>query len=895
MNNSVTQNFLFSRILVAVCTVMVLFVVPVVAQTGAWQKTNIGLANIKALAFNENTLLAVTGNNNMFRSEDNGTTWSPVEILPPSMSTAAIVSLIADGVQFYAGTSNGVFRSQDNGKTWSTHGQISQRRVSSLFATQNSLWAGTQNGLYEYTNDMAQWRGRIDMTNPIVSLTGFRNILIAESNNRLFRSVNTGTDWQSIPRPGSPTDTISSILVSAPNIIFVGTTNGNVYRSLDTGQTWSSSPLLSVNFKLKTNDTPYARPVAVMRSRGSTIFMGIGEALFISHNYGDTWSIFLPTTALRLFNLPSDPNNIFTQFITTVASPASLILNSYGRGNFFSINALQLANRGDDVYLHIGMEKQGYISVVDKCFNWRSATNVECKSWTKPLSDFGGTIDIVSLSGIKDTIALIAKDFDSMMSFDAGQSWVPVNQDTGQFQLSVLPSQVHISTNFLSSFARASANNRSFDNIFMTVKPFASIPDKRFDPIVLGSPYSRTLGIGLKGQSITSNKSWIFLSLFNEIRRIKDTASPEAVSTMFAGKAFISNTELRNTVPNQCYANNTTLLVGTQRDSVFRVTNIDQIPNTQLLPQRLNVQTFWGQNTTIFAGTTNAIYRSFDDGITWQPVGLQGLSVQAVWGNGFTILAGTPQGIFLSTDNGTSWQATNTGLANRNIRSLWGNLDTIFTGTAGGLFRLAVPRTLRTSLSSLTFPYVPFGTVSDVRGYAIAGAYLNGNVVIRAPRGFEIASSRTGGRWDTVLTRTPQEGTLSDSVFVRFSPKSTLSVSGFITHISNGTSATIPIRSVNPNDPARRIISTSSTTLAVVQPNPLHNDGTIRLRLSEKEWVRLTVTDALGKTLTTLVESVQNAGEYTLPLSVRAYANGRYYIVLQTLSEQQSYPLEVLK
>jgi hypothetical protein len=97
----------------------------------------------------------------------------------------------------------------------------------------------------------------------------------------------------------------------------------------------------------------------------------------------------------------------------------------------------------------------------------------------------------------------------------------------------------------------------------------------------------------------------------------------------------------------------------------------------------------------IFAGAGDGVYRSTDDGGTWTKVGgwmLGGnfLSVSsiAINSNG-DIFSGTMGGgVFSSTDHGGSWTQVNNGLAYLDVTSLVMNTrDDVFAGTQYGVFR----------------------------------------------------------------------------------------------------------------------------------------------------------------------------------------------------------------
>jgi len=107
--------------------------------------------------------------------------------------------------------------------------------------------------------------------------------------------------------------------------------------------------------------------------------------------------------------------------------------------------------------------------------------------------------------------------------------------------------------------------------------------------------------------------------------------------------------------------------------------------------------------STIFAGTTDGVFRSTDNGLTWSILNT-GLTNTNVWSlaiAGSNIFAGTAKGVFRSNNNGLTWESTDTKLANMGIESLHSTGILLFAGTSGnGVFRSSNNGTVWTSASS---------------------------------------------------------------------------------------------------------------------------------------------------------------------------------------------------
>lgn len=89
----------------------------------------------------------------------------------------------------------------------------------------------------------------------------------------------------------------------------------------------------------------------------------------------------------------------------------------------------------------------------------------------------------------------------------------------------------------------------------------------------------------------------------------------------------------------------------------------------------------------LFSGTTQGIYRSSDDGVTWELMGLDSVWVNSIASfvdeNVNIIITGTPDGIFKSEDIGFSWAK----ISEKNYDDCIGilNNDVIFAGKIGAI------------------------------------------------------------------------------------------------------------------------------------------------------------------------------------------------------------------
>lgn len=94
------------------------------------------------------------------------------------------------------------------------------------------------------------------------------------------------------------------------------------------------------------------------------------------------------------------------------------------------------------------------------------------------------------------------------------------------------------------------------------------------------------------------------------------------------------------------------------------------------------------KGTDLYAGTTDGVYLTTDDGSIWTRVSTgipTNTSINALASNGSNIFAGTyGRGVYLTSDNGTSWTPVDTGLTNLYVYALAVSDTHLFAGTIYG-------------------------------------------------------------------------------------------------------------------------------------------------------------------------------------------------------------------
>jgi photosystem II stability/assembly factor-like uncharacterized protein len=111
-------------------------------------------------------------------------------------------------------------------------------------------------------------------------------------------------------------------------------------------------------------------------------------------------------------------------------------------------------------------------------------------------------------------------------------------------------------------------------------------------------------------------------------------------------------------------------------------------------PEGGNVFCLTSIDTMLFVGTDNGVFRSADNGASWNPTTLDyrivvSLAKMVNGDSGMNLFAGTVLGgVFLSSDNGNSWSDVNSGLGYKNVHTLAVKDTNLFAGTDDGVFLL---------------------------------------------------------------------------------------------------------------------------------------------------------------------------------------------------------------
>src|SRR5438093_5850217 len=250
------------------------------AQHAPWEKTAGPLGLTVTVIYKANKILiAGTDTQGIYKSTNDGLNWTAAN---SGIDRARISDIIASGGNLLAAGSsscsifNNVFKSTDNGTTWTPTSGLGGKIVeafaikgSSIYATVglglggNGVWRSTDNGnTWQVVPSPIENGGEIIVSD---------NAIIVAEDNFIWRSTDDGASWDVVEQFNL---TGISSFARAGTKLF-GASNTGIETSTDNGGTWSFSPFSNGAYSFS--------------SDGSTIYLGSKDKVFKSTDLGATW------------------------------------------------------------------------------------------------------------------------------------------------------------------------------------------------------------------------------------------------------------------------------------------------------------------------------------------------------------------------------------------------------------------------------------------------------------------------------------------------------------------------------------------------------------------------------------------------------------------------------
>ena len=199
-------------------------------QGDSWTKITNGLAPyIVSISSNSNFVFAATSYNGVYRSNNNGTSWSATGGTP--CNDIEIDAMAIKGNNIYCGTNGGFAASANQGSTWSCDlFKTYNLNIKSVAVNNSFLVAAASYGTYSSANSGNDY---LMYLRNLEAISIVDSIVLAGGKGSYMRSTNGGVSWQSIYFPGKMLDVIFK-----DSIAYASTLDSGIYVSDNYGLNW---------------------------------------------------------------------------------------------------------------------------------------------------------------------------------------------------------------------------------------------------------------------------------------------------------------------------------------------------------------------------------------------------------------------------------------------------------------------------------------------------------------------------------------------------------------------------------------------------------------------------------------------------------------------------------
>jgi hypothetical protein len=336
-------------------------------------------------------------------------------------------------------------------------------------------------------------------------------------------------------------------------------------------------------------------------------------------------------------------------------------------------------------------------------------------------------------------------------------------------------------------------------------------------------------------------------------------------------------------------------------NGIYKSTDNGESWNLSLLSTS-DIYCFASVGGYLFAGRNAAgVCRTSNDGINWSYSGLTSSNVYSLLTKGSLLFAGSQNaaygGVYISTDYGGNWNNVSSGLQSSPVHSFTLSGENIFAGVQDSPFN-----GVYFSVSNGSYW---INVTNDLSGFVYSLAVNGTNVFAGTSSNGIYISTNNGGNW----TQTGLTGkaiycilTGGNNVFAGTSSGVYLSTdNGSNWIVKNDGFTVIPsVRALLISNnyvfagtynqsvwrrPLSDIIGINIISEFVPEkyflsqnyPNPFNPSTNIRYELPKTGFVKLVVLDALGREIETLVNEKQTAGTYEATFNASQYTSGVYF------------------
>ncbi len=544
----------------------------------------------------------------------------------------------------YAGLFGGVYRSIDDGLTWRDAAGAGSTVFALTASSYGRVFAGSQNGV-AYTDDSgASWHSRF---NPhiVFALVTRGNIVFAGGpSGYVAMSTDSGATFRTMDSGRTFNADVLALQFSSGGMLYAGTYGMGAYRSNDSGKTWTQI----------SNGLPSGVRALMLDEASNILFAGTTTGFFSSAVSGNGWTNIGPTSS------PS------VSSIARVTQTQALLIGT-SEGVFFSTGGTQWTEvdagiTTRDVRAVLPLDSGKWIAATygDGVFHTVNAGT----SWTQTGVTSASIYTLFPLGN-----RILAGTGDSVfVTLDAGATWRRSN--AGLRGRAVESIQLGPGGNI---YALTNAG------VFISSSDGDAWRDATGSPIP-GNP--NCLAFTQSGALLVGTSTGLFTQ--NTVDSLWDTID--------LGISFPSVTSLWRHPNGTMYVGTNAGLMRSTTGTGLWTPLVLSASNPIIHAMTVNSHLGW-----IFAaGESGPVFRSSDDGLTWERVGIGLPPEVGPWGlsmvttfQGDVFVGMTDSGVYRTNGISGTWQPWSAGLSSRSVWSLAIDFDNyLYAGTArGGVYR----------------------------------------------------------------------------------------------------------------------------------------------------------------------------------------------------------------
>jgi ligand-binding sensor domain-containing protein len=246
------------------------------------------------LVFDTAALYAGFDGEGIWKSADNGETWTAAAAQPADKHVRGLVIHPSTRSTLYAGTyGGGMYTSEDSGDAWSAcanTGLTNPNAVSLAIDPSGILYAGTEGGIFT-SADCSTWSAvntglTVDAATPPVAIaidpTTPATLYAGLDGAGVWKSADSGGSWSAATT--QPTNNRIKALVIEPGdstMLFAATYGGGVFTSADSGDNWAAC----ANTNLANQNV-----ISLVSDASGKLYAGTEAGVFVSADGCATWT-----------------------------------------------------------------------------------------------------------------------------------------------------------------------------------------------------------------------------------------------------------------------------------------------------------------------------------------------------------------------------------------------------------------------------------------------------------------------------------------------------------------------------------------------------------------------------------------------------------------------------